>query len=320
MRYRELGGTGITVSEIGFGAWGIGGLAQDASAYGPTDDAVSCRALEKAFEAGVTFYDTAPLYGYGHSEELIGKALGAVRDRIVIASKVGYLDFKGNQDFSPAQLRRSLEGSLARLGTDYLDLFQLHDPPMDLLERDDGVRSTLEKLREEGKIRVAGISTRSPADGLAAVEHLGFKSLQVNFNLVDQRAVEIGLFGACQRRGAGVIARTPLCFGFLTGRYAPGDDYAEGDHRRQWKPEQIRLWAEAYRLFSGELAGDREPSHAQNALRYVLSFPGISSTIPGMLTEGHVAENAPASDLGPFPDQVLARFGEIYRQHEFIHR
>jgi aryl-alcohol dehydrogenase-like predicted oxidoreductase len=320
MRYRQLGGTGIAVSEIGFGAWGIGGLVQDSSAYGPTDDAVSRQALKAAFAAGVTFYDTSPLYGYGHSEELIGAALGSVRDRIVISTKAGYLDFSGAQDFSAEYLRRSLEASLGRLKTDYVDVFQLHDPPIELLERDDSVRTTLEKLLQEGKIRVVGISTRSPADGLTAVERLGFQSLQVNFNLVDQRAVEIGLLEACSRHGVGVIARTPLCFGFLTGRYAASDQYAEGDHRRRWKPEQIELWAEAYNLFSAELAGEGTKSNAQIALRYVLSFAGVSSTIPGMLTDEHVAENAAASDLGPFPARVINRFADIYGRHDFLHR
>jgi aryl-alcohol dehydrogenase-like predicted oxidoreductase len=320
MRYRPLGNTGLSVSEIGFGAWGIGGLAEDASAYGPTDDAVSRRAVLAALDRGVNFFDTSPLYGYGHSEELLGSTLEGARDRVLFATKAGYLDFKGTQDFTPAGLRRSLEGSLKRLRTDYVDLFQLHDPPLEILERDDAIRDTLESLRQEGKIRAAGISARSPADGLAAVTRLGFRVLQVNFNLVDQRALDLGLLATCRELGAGVIARTPLCFGFLTGRYPAQQDYPEGDHRRHWKPEQIRLWAEAYRLFTGELAGDREPSHAQDALRYVLSFPGIACTIPGMLTEAHVAENIPASDLGPYPDQALERFREIYRQHEFIHR
>ena len=318
MNYRPLGATGIQVSEIGFGAWGIGGVVLDSSAYGPTDDNVSKRALMTALDAGVTFFDTSSLYGYGHSEELIGETLHKVRDQIVISTKAGYVDFGGLQNFSPAYLRSSLEASLRRLQTDYVDVFQLHDPPMELLERDDSIIVILEILQKEGKFRVVGISTRSPADSLIAVERLGFKSVQVNFNLVDQRAIEINLFNACKINGAGVIARTPLCFGFLTGKYSANDDYAKGDHRGKWNSEQIQCWAEAYKLFSAGLANIEHQSNAQIALRYVLSFDSVSTTIPGMLTDAHVAENVAASKLGPFPVSVVDGFSEIYRRHKFF--
>lgn len=318
MKYRSLGSSGIQVSEIGFGTWGIGGLVQDSIAYGPTDDKVSQQALKAAFEAGVTFFDTAALYGYGHSEELIGKTLSGVRDQIVLSTKAGYVNFSGVQDFSPAYLRTSLEGSLRRLQTEYVDVFQLHDPPIDLLKSDDSVRTTLEKLRDEGKIRVIGISTRSPGDSMVAIEQLGFKSVQVNFNLVDQRAIELGLFTACRTHGVGIIARTPLCFGFLTGKYVASDDYAEGDHRRRWKPQQIELWAEASKLFSTGLASEEPQTNAQIALRYILSFVEVSTTIPGMLTDEHVAENVAASNLGPFPTTTLDGFAEIYMKHNFF--
>ncbi|MBI4764783.1 MAG: aldo/keto reductase [Deltaproteobacteria bacterium] len=318
MNYRTLGRTGLLVSEIGFGAWGIGGIVRDSSAYGRTDDRVSQRALEAAYEAGVTFFDTSALYGYGHSEELIGKTLHKVRDRIVISTKAGFIDFSGAQDFSPAHLRSSLEASLRRLRSGYVDVFQLHDPPLDLLEQDDSIMTTLNNFQEEGKIRIIGISTRTPADSLIAVERLGFKSVQVNFNLVDQRVLEIGLFPACRTHGAGLIVRTPLCFGFLTGKYAAGDDYAVGDHRGRWKPEQVKLWAEACELFSATLAPEEAQSNAQIALRYVLSFVEVSTTIPGMLTNTQVVENVAASGMGPFPMQVIKEFSEIYRRHTFF--
>jgi aryl-alcohol dehydrogenase-like predicted oxidoreductase len=318
MKYRPLGDSGIQVSEIGFGAWGIGGIVKDSKAYGSTDDKVSQKALMAAFDAGVTFFDTAALYGYGHSEELIGKTLHGVRNQIVISTKAGYVNFNGLQDFSSAYLRSSLEATLCRLQTEYVDVFQLHDPPIDLLEKDDSIMATMGKLRDEGKIRVIGISTRSPKDSLVAVERLGFKSVQVNFNLVDQRAIELNLFTACHARGVGIIARTPLCFGFLTGKYAAGDNYSEGDHRKKWKPQQIELWAEAYKLFREGLVCEEPQTNAQIALRYVLSFDSVSTTIPGMLTEEHVAENVIASDLGPFPVSVVDGILEIYRRNKFF--
>lgn len=318
MRYRSLGNTGISVSEIGFGAWGIGGVVKDATAYGPTDDAVSQKALLAAVDSGITFFDTSALYGYGHSEELIGTTFKGMRDKVVISTKAGYVDFSGAQNFSAHYLRSSLEASLRRLQTDYVDLFQLHDAPIELLRQDDSIVATMEKLREEGKVRAVGLSARSPMDCLSAVESLGFKSVQVNFNMVDQRAVELGLFEACRASGAGAIVRTPLCFGFLTGKYSASDDYAEGDHRRKWRPEQINRWTEAYKLFTGRLAVEGAQTNAQIALRYVLSFPEVSTTIPGMLTDEHVTENVAASDLGPFPAEVVAGFGEVYGQHKFF--
>ena len=320
MQYRPLGDSGILVSEIGFGAWGIGGLVRDSIAYGPTDDAMSQRAVQAAFDAGVTFYDTAALYGYGHSEELLGRTLHSVRDRVVFSTKAGYVDFSGKQDFSPHGLRSSLEDSLHRLKTEYIDVFQLHDPPIALLEQDDAIMTTLEKMRQEGLIRVVGISTRSPAEGLVAVQRLGFKSVQVNFNLVDQRARELDLFAACRAGGAGIIVRTPLCFGFLTGKYAAGDVNVAGDHRQKWEQRQIELWTKASSLFCAELGGETVQSKAQLALRFVLSFDEVSTTIPGMLTEEHVAENIPAGDLGPLPSHVIAAAAEIYKQNSFFCR
>jgi len=319
MKYRQLGRSGIQISEIGFGAWGIGGLVQDSSAYGPTNDKVSRQALMTAFNYGVTFFDTSALYGYGHSEELIGEAFsGGLRDRVVISTKAGYVNFSGLQDFSPGYLRGSLEASLRRLKTDYVDLFQLHDPPMELFENDDSIMNTMEKLKDEGKIRVIGISARSPMDSLMAVERLGVGSVQVNFNLVDQRALDAGLFSACHRNGVGIIARTPLCFGFLTGKYSAEDEYAEGDHRRRWKQEQVKLWSEACRLFNKGLEDGVTQTDAQMALRYVLSFPEISSAIPGMLTNEHVMENIAASDLGAFSQVTLQEFTRIYGRHNFF--
>lgn len=317
MHYRELGTTGITISEIGFGAWGIGGVVADSRAYGPTDDTVSIKALQTAFDQGITFYDTAALYGYGHSEELIGAAFKGIRQKVVISTKVGYKNFSGERDYSPEYIRSSLEASLKRLQTDYVDVYQLHDPPLDLLENE-AILATLNSLKQEGKIRVVGLSTKSPAESLQAVEKFGIKSVQVNFSLVDQRAEEIGLFAACQAQGAGIIARTPLCFGFLTGKYGAGDDYADGDHRKIWKPEQIDCWAQAYRLFTSFLTEAEKQTNAQIALRYVLSFEAVSTTIPGMMTDEHVFENVAASGFGPFPTDVVARFGSIYRENKFF--
>jgi len=318
MNYKSFGDTGIEVSEIGFGAWGIGGTPRDAKAYGPTDDEVSRRALWRAFEKGVTFYDTSPLYGYGHSEALIGTTLKEVREKIIIASKVGFVNFKGEQDFSPEYIRASLKSSLLRLQTDYIDILQLHYPPLNLLEEDDQIITTLEDLRKEGTVRVIGISTQAPQDSITALKKYPFKAVQVNFNLLDQRAFELGLFQKCEEKGVGIIGRTPLCFGFLTGQYSAKDDYATSDHRSLWSPEQVECWANAYKLFVRELVEQEKQTNAQIALRFCLSFPALSTTIPGLLTEEHVDENIASSDLGSFHSSVLEKLTKIYQKNEFF--
>ena len=178
MKYRNLGKTGIEISEVGFGAWGIGGATKGATSYGDTDDEISRDALRAAYDAGITFFDTSDLYGYGRSEKLIGETLKHVRKNIVIASKVGLLDADGPQDFSADHLTESLEKSLARLQTDYLDLYQLHCPSIGLIEKNGETLAALRAFVAEGKVRAIGISVRSPDEGLMAAEGFGFQSIQ----------------------------------------------------------------------------------------------------------------------------------------------
>src|SRR6266446_8208021 len=147
---RQLGRTELSVSEIGFGAWAIGGNAFGNS-YGPTDDAESTRAIRRAFELGCSFFDTADVYGHGHSESLLGAALHDVRDQIIIATKAG-----GGGDFTPAYLRMAVERSLERLRTDHIDLLQLHNPPMSLIAAP-ATYEPLEELKREGLIRFYGV-------------------------------------------------------------------------------------------------------------------------------------------------------------------
>ncbi len=318
MKYRKLGSTGLEVSEIGFGAWGIGGLSHGATSYGPTNDEESRLALRLAFDSGITFYDTSDLYGYGHSEKLLGETLKDVRQKIVIASKVGFLEHNGPQDFSPRHIRKSIDLSLQHLRTGYIDLYQLHSPPMDLLERDDSILYTMRSLQREGKIRAIGISVRSPDDGLTAVKKFGVKSIQVNFNLVDQRARENGLFDLAKKENVGIIARTPLCFGFLTGVYSPDSKFNRRDHRSTWSAEQIRRWANANQSFSSVLTRDERQTGAQAALRFCLSYRSISTVIPGMLTREEVRENVLASQLDPFSEVDLLKIKKEYGNNTFF--
>jgi aryl-alcohol dehydrogenase-like predicted oxidoreductase len=318
MNYRQFGDNGFKVSEIGFGTWGIGGVAKDCKSYGPTDDNKSVQALNKAYDVGVTFYDTSPIYGYGHSEELIGKTFKEIRDRIIINTKVGYINYQGDQDFSPKYIRSSIESSLRRLRTDYVDILQLHDPPIQLLINDDNIIIELKKLKEEGKIRVIGISTSSQEEDIFAVRNFDFKSIQINFNLIDQRALFNGLFDECANYGVGVIGRTPLCFGFLTGKYSSKDKYPTSDHRSMWSLDQIDRWANAVKLFANNRSEQNKGTPTQMALRYCLSYPLISTTIPGMLTKEHVLENTQASQFGALPNRVLKKYNKIFHENTFF--
>ena len=308
----------MQVSEIGFGAWGIGGSANGATGYGPTDDRESMAALRRAYDLGVTFYDTAALYGYGHSERLIGEALRDVRANVIIATKVGFLDDGGAQDFSPAHIRGSLEASLKHLQTDYVDLYLLHSPSLAVLVDDDRILRVLEELQSEGKTRALGISLGSPSDGHVSITKFGFKAIQVNFNLVDQRALDIGLFDLCDQNDVGIIVRTPLCFGFLTGAYSRDTQYDPSDHRTNWSGDQVARWVDAGGLFSAAVADCADQTPAQMALRYCLSYRFVSTTIPGMLTVDHVEENLRASQMRSYSQDALQCLEKVYQENTFF--
>lgn len=316
MKYRPLGSTGITVSEIGFGAWGIGGPTKGATSYGVTDDKESIRSLEAAFDAGVTFYDTANIYGYGHSESLIGKTFKNRRDKVVIASKVGFLDHNAPQDFSRAYIRKCLEETLGFLETDYLDLYQLHSPTLDAIQSEETM-STLKELKREGKIKAIGLSVRKPDDALTAIE-AGYQTVQVNFNLTDQRARQNGLFAACEKKKAGLIIRTPLSFGFLTGAFNESTNFESNDHRATHPPEQKKAWADASRLFVSAVSEKDGITSAQVAIGYCLSYPAVSSVIPGMLKVSEVKENVVSSDKSPLSPRDVQKMEEIFEKNNFF--
>jgi aryl-alcohol dehydrogenase-like predicted oxidoreductase len=319
MEYRRLGRTGLRVSVIGFGTWGIGGVAPGQASYGPTDDRESLRALAAALDRGITFYDTADVYGRGHSEELLGRAFAARRDRVVIASKVGYTDDFAGQDFSPGRLHERIEASLRRLRTDYIDLYQLHSPPLHCREEDraDELHRLLEPLRalqREGKIRSVGVSLRSPEHGLAAVA-CGVDAVQINFNLMDQRARTLGVLEMAADGGTGVIVRTPLASGFLSG---PLDTATldPRDHRKARSGDQLRRWQEGGALFA-TLNHHTSRTPAQLALQFCLAEAGVSTVVPGMMRVSEVEENVGTLTALPLSESSRQAIQTIYAGHEF---
>jgi aryl-alcohol dehydrogenase-like predicted oxidoreductase len=319
MDYRTLGRTGLRVSAIGFGTWGIGGVASGHASYGPTDDGESLKALAAALDRGITFYDTADVYGRGHSEELLGHAFATQRDRVVIASKVGYTDDFAGQDFSARRVRTRLEASLRRLRTDYIDLYQLHSPPLEGRE-DDELHSLLEPLQalqREGKIRSIGVSLRSPEHGLAAIA-CGVDAIQVNYNLMDQRARTLGVLEAAATHGVGVIVRTPLASGFLSGPLDTAT-FDPLDHRKARSEEQLQRWREGGARFA-TLNRHTSRTAAQFALQFCLAEAAVSTVVPGMMRVPEVEENVGTLTAPLLTDSEREAIRAIHDAHEFFVR
>ena len=318
MNYRQLGTTNLKVSEIGFGAWGIGGATPGPTSYGKTDDITSLAALESALKAGINFFDTSNVYGYGHSERLIGQAFAHRRKEIIIATKAGFVDYESRPDFSANAILKSVDSSLARLNTDYIDLLQLHNPSADWLKEHPSTLLALSRLQEEGKVRSLGISIKQPADAFALLELFPFQVVQANFNMLDIRVVESGLLQKLNDSGAGLIGRTPLAFGFLAGALTGEETFAPQDHRSRWSREQIRLWAMGARDLLACCEESFESPAYQVALRFCLSYPQVSTTIAGMLTPAQVASNVLASEAGPLSLESCASIEALHKIRQFF--
>jgi len=319
MEYRNLGSTGIKVSEVGFGTWEIGGVTDDGpNSYGETDDEVSLGALHRALELGINFFDTSNIYGYGHAEELLGEAFSKKRDEVVIASKVGFVKHGGPWQLDPAYVRKELEVTLKRLKMDYLDLYQLHSVPLTMVQENPEYIETFKDLKKEGKIRSYGYSVKSPQEGLSAINDFGFEVVEVNFNLIDQRAIEVGLFDLAGKKGVGVIARTPFSFGFLTDTIK-NLNFSDDDHRSNWPKEQLLLWASAPKLFE-YLREGKDWSAADLALAFCLAFPVVSSVIPGIVTRDEAEKNARVSELAKLTDEEVQKAIETYKSNTFFVR
>lgn len=289
MNRRPLGRTGLSVSEIGFGCWAIGGNAFGNS-YGSTDDSESQRAIRRAFELGCNFFDTADVYGHGHSEELVGAALRDVRDQVIIATKVGgnFYDRDVRMDFTPGYLRFAVERSLERLRTDRIDLLQLHNPPITLISTKETYQP-LEAMKREGLIRCYGVSVHPPEEGIAAVNVGLPDTVQIVYNLA-RREAEDTFLRTAQAANVGVIAREPLANGFLAGRYNADSTWERGDIRsRMPHPYVTQLAALGQRV--RELAERSGMTASQLALKFVLDRGEIASAIVGMKTVRQVEEN-----------------------------
>jgi aryl-alcohol dehydrogenase-like predicted oxidoreductase len=298
MNYRELGSTGIVVSDIGFGAWGIGGESAGATSYGKTKDSESKKSIELAVESGINFFDTAPPYGDGHSEILLGDVLSPIRSQVVLATKIGIKSFDAPPDFSSQQIRYSLYESLRRLKTDYLDLLQIHNCNIDVVTSNPGLLDELTKFRSEGLIREIGVTVKSPLEAHSLLLQFEFATVQVNLNMLDMRAIDCGLLEYAAFNKIGVIARTPMAFGFLSGDIDRETQFSSNDHRSNWPKEQLDRWLEVSDRLFGCVLELSNLRRAIQAIRFCLSIDGVSTVIPGMIKPEEVLENVIASQLG----------------------
>lgn len=283
MHDRELGATGIKVSEIGLGCNRLG---QD---YASDDHWVSL--VRHAADVGVTLYDTSETYGWGDSERILGKALGH-RDDVLIATKMGRIRETGEHDFSAARMMETVEGSLRRLQRDVIDIYQLHSPSREALERDTWAEG-MAKLKAQGKIRLAAVAVRSEEDAIWLMEQGLVEVLQITYNLFHTKPAD-RLFDVAQEYGVGLMCRMPLARGVLTGKFSPDEEVEEG-HRA---------------LLDGDRMGDNirraetlkplgaayEGGMTRMALRFSLTPPAISAIIPGARTHEQLEENVAASN------------------------
>ncbi len=314
MRYRTLGRTGLQVSEIGYGAWGIGG-----SMWIGGDDRESLAALRRALELGLNFIDTALAYGNGHSERLVGQVVREASQTVYVATKVPPKNQLwparpgiGIREVFPYDyIIRSTEQSLRNLGLDHIDLQQLHVWNPEWIHEEDW-RRAFEDLKRSGKVRFVGVSINDhqPDSALELIETGLIDAVQVIYNIFDQTP-ERRLFPLCLERNIGVLARVPFDEGALTGQITAASQFDPRDFRsRYFRGDRKRQVEERVAALRRDLAGV-EGDLPEIALRFCLSHPAVSTVIPGMRKVRHVESNLAVSDKGPLEERVLA----ILRNH-----
>ena len=317
MLYRELGRTGWRVSSVSFGAWAIG------SAWGPVDHSDSLRALHRAVDLGVNFFDTADVYGDGESERLLAQLKRERDEEIIVATKAGRrLDPHVADGYNAENLSRFVERSLKNLAVEALDLLQLHCPPTGVYYRPE-VFEALDDLVKQGKLRYYGVSVERVEEALKAIEFPNVQSIQIIFNIFRQRPADL-LFREAKRRRVGILARLPLSSGMLTGKLNTESKFAPDDHRA------FNRHGEAFdrgETFSGvdyqkglqavEKLRSFVPagmSLTQFALRWILMHDAVTCAIPGAKRPEQVEENISAADLPPLSEEVMRQIRALYEE------
>jgi aryl-alcohol dehydrogenase-like predicted oxidoreductase len=316
MNTRLLGKTGRRVSEIGFGAWGIG------ADWGAVDDGESLAAMHAAVDAGVTFFDTADVYGDGRSERLVGQLLRERSEQLVVATKFGRRAPLDLSNYTYENFRAWIERSRENLGVETVDLVQLHSLPWDTYYTP-SVFDACARLVDEGLVRAYGVSVEKVEQGLKAIEFPGVATVQIIFNAFRQRPAEL-FFRQAIEHDIGVIARVPLASGLLTGKFDRETHFATDDHRAYNRHGEAFDVGET---FSGvsfetglEAVDELRPlvpegaTLAQLALRWILDFNAVSTVIPGAKTPEQARANAAAAELPPLPEETHAVIADVYRR------
>jgi aryl-alcohol dehydrogenase-like predicted oxidoreductase len=317
MRYKPLGRSGLQASELGFGAWTIGG-----DWWGHISDDEALRMLNRAFDLGVNFYDTADQYGEGRSERLVGQAFKDRRDHVIIASKFGYDFYAGHkreghneipQNFDPTFVRFALEQSLQRLGTDYLDLWQIHNARMETIE-DDALWQTLADLQREGKVRHVGVAL-GPAigwleEGLKALRTRPIASLQIIYNMLEQEPGRSFVPDAVAH-DVGLLVRVPHSSGLLEGHYTLETTFLATDHRshrkREWLVEGLKKLEQL-----DFLTADSGRTIGQVALLWLYEQPQVYSVLPNLYGMEQLEEFAASSEQPRLTADDVRRINELF--------
>jgi aryl-alcohol dehydrogenase-like predicted oxidoreductase len=294
MQYRKLGKNGPEISVIGFGSWAIGGD------WGGQDDQLSMESVRAALDAGVTFYDTAAVYGLGHSEEVMGKALKSDRSKVVLATKCGMVWDENRQvskNGTYNSILREAEESLRRLDTDYIDLYQMHWPDTDTNAPAEETMRAMEKLVQDGKIRYVGVSNYNIPllEESLAVRHVD--SLQPPYSIL-RPAVEKEILPFCLEKGIGVVSYSALTSGLLSGNYTYDTKFSQGDWRSRNKAHTVDLRSNVDRVEKLRvIANQLNITIPQLAVAYVLAHPAITSAIVGVRKPSHILSVLPAIDV-----------------------
>jgi aryl-alcohol dehydrogenase-like predicted oxidoreductase len=320
---RELGQSGIEVSALGVGCWAIGGPfwnGETPLGWGQVDDDESIRALRRAMELGVTFFDTADVYGAGHSERVLAQAFRGRRQDVVIATKFSNLFDEETRQVTgssaePAYIRRACEASLRRLNTDYIDLYQFHDngyPAEEAIP----VRKTLEELVQEGKIRAYGWSTDFPDRAKVFAQGENCVSIQFQENVLDDNAALIDL---CEEHKLAAINRGPLAMGLLTGKYKPDTQPSSDDVRGERSPDWMEYFEDGKpsEAWLSKMEAVREiltsggRTLPQGALAWLWARSDRTIPIPGFRTVEQVEENVGALEVGPLSESHMSEIESL---------
>ncbi|PEJ58629.1 aldo/keto reductase [Bacillus sp. AFS002410] len=323
MNYRELGNTDLKISEVSFGTWAIGG------AWGKTDDNEALKSLQHAIDQGVNFFDTADVYGDGHSEELLAKATKGLEDKIYIGTKFCRKgDIFAPENYTYEAVKSYCEDSLKRLNRDVIDLYQVHCPATEIL-KDGQVFDVLDRLQSEGKIRHYGVSVETVEEGLICLENPNVKSLQIIFNIFRQKPLA-DLLPEAYKKGVGILVRLPLASGLLSSKYTVDHIFEEDDHRNFNENGAAFNIGET---FAGlgfkkgvELANrinwitEGRSTMASAALRWILDQKEITCVIPGFRNQHQVNENLEAMNIQSFSKAELDQLELFYQKNvsEFI--